>query len=90
MSPIARYRQAKEWLESKDAKLLASDFPLDEMVIIKHGDGSEYKLTHAILLCEPTGRDPMFQEFLFVLTEHNGCFVFFKDDLEEYKVVKRS
>ena len=66
------YKQAKERAEE-----IASTFAgkCNNVVFVKHGDGSKLEYTHAIAYVE--------SKWIMIFTEHHGVHVYNKEDLTE-------
>jgi len=64
-----------------DEHLKAGDF--NQTVVVKHGDGSEFKINHATIeMREINGVN-----ILTIFSEHNVPLLFYLDDIESYKVM---
>jgi hypothetical protein len=60
------------------SKIVHSPFSGTSVVI--HNDGSSFIMSHSSIM-----EDPKDSDFLWLITEHCGCHLFYKEDLKMYQ-----
>lgn len=81
-----KYKEAWEYLHKRNRELKCNEFIND--VKFKHNDGSEFKLSGAIVeFCGSTGNE-FIKEWILIFSEHHPPLIYSIDDLEYYTEIK--